>query len=122
MAADNLKNYSSRAALLVLFLLAGCFSNRTMMTYKTYDEVQMGTSLADVESQVGQPYSIHHKESGDEYEYVERINVGNSRFVENRYFLIIQNGKVVGKYMNRERPPAYDLIYQEEPNYPGYNP
>lgn len=93
-----------------------------MMTYSAFDQVQVGTPIADLHSQVGQPYAIHHKESGDEYEYVERINVGNSRFAENRYFLIVQHGKVVGKYMSREQPPAYDLIYQEEPNYPGYSP
>ena len=93
-----------------------------MMTYATYDEVKVGTPIAELNSQIGQPYAIHHKDSGDEYEYVERINVGESRFAENHYFLIVQNGKVQGKYMTREQPPAYDLIYQEEPNYPGYTP
>ena len=90
------------------------------MTYDTYDKVQMGTSIAQLESDIGKPYAIHTKEGNIvEYEYIERIDTGNNLVAENHYFLIVENGKVVGKYMNRERPPAYDLIYQEEPNYPG---
>lgn len=120
MATDNLKKMVP--LFIALLFLTSCFSRSSMMTYETFDQVQVGTSLADLQSQIGQPYAIHHKESGDEYEYVERINAGNSIIAENHYFLIVQNGKVIGKYMNRERPPAYDLIYQKEPNYPTYSP
>ncbi|MES2122377.1 MAG: hypothetical protein V4492_06325 [Chlamydiota bacterium] len=51
---------------------------------------------------------------------IERIDNGNAIVAENHYFIIVQDNEVVGKYMTRETPPAYDLIYQEEPNYPGY--
>jgi hypothetical protein len=121
MAADNLKKIVP-VFFIALICLAGCFSRPALMTYETYDQVKVGTSIADLKSEIGKPYAIHHKEDSEEYEYVERINVGNNLIAENHYFLIVQNGKVIGKYMNRERPPAYDLIYQEEPNYPGYNP
>lgn len=120
MAADNLKKLC--VLLIGILCLTGCFSRPSMMTYNTFDQVQIGTPISELTPQIGKPYAIHHKEGSDEYEYVERINVGNSRFAENRYFLIVQNGKVIGKYMNREQPPPYNLIYQEEPNYPGYNP
>ena len=91
------------------------------MTHSDYDQVQIGTSAAALQEKIGKPYAIHAKEDGkQEYEYVERIDSGNNLIAENHYFLIIQNGKVVGKYMSRERPPAYDLIYQEEPNYPNF--
>jgi hypothetical protein len=91
------------------------------MTYYDYDKVEIGTPIATLRSEIGKPYAIHAKEGGmEEYEYIERIDTGNNLVSENHYFLIVQDGTVVGKYMNREGPPAYDLIYQEEPNYPSY--
>jgi len=119
------KNY---LRILFLFLLAfipltSCFSRPALMTYNEYDKVQMGTTTSELRSEIGKPYAIHTKDHGvEEYEYIERIDTGNNIVAENHYFLVIKDGKVVGKYMNRERPPAYDLIYQEQPNYPGYNP
>ena len=109
--------------LIALFPLASCFSRPTVMTSGEYDKIQMGTSVSELRSEVGKPYAIHKKDHGvEEYEYIERIDTGNNLVAENHYFLVIKDGKVVGKYMNRERAPAYDLIYQEQPNYPGYNP
>lgn len=91
------------------------------MTYSDFDKVEMGTSIAKLQADIGKPYAIHNKEAGtEEYEYIERIDSGNNLVAENHYFLIVKDGKVIGKYMNRERPPAYDLIYQEEPNYPNF--
>ena len=116
MAANNLKPF----LFLTLFALTSCFSRAPLMTYETYDKIQTGTSIAEVQSDIGKPYSIHKKEGGIvEYEYIERIDTGNNVVAENHYFLIVEDGKVTGKYMKREKPPAYDLIYQEEPNYPG---
>lgn len=120
MATDNIKKWIPLSILLLC--LMGCFSRSSMMTYESFDKVQIGTSIASLKSEIGRPYAIHHKDGSEEYEYVERINAGNSLIAENHYFLIVQNGKVIGKYMSRERPPAYDLIYQEEPNYPSYSP
>lgn len=120
MATDDIKKWIP--IFLVLICLTGCYSRGSMMTYNTYDQVQIGTSITDLKSDIGRPYAIHQKDGSEEYEYVERINAGNNLIAENHYFLIVQNGKVIGKYMTRERPPAYDLIYQEEPNYPGYSP
>lgn len=99
-------------------VLLGCFSRSAMMTYTEYDTIQTHTSISQLRIEIGKPYAIHHKNDGtEEYEYIERINSGNNLFAENHYFLIIKDGKVIGKYMTREKPPAYDLIYQEEPNY-----
>ena len=90
------------------------------MTYESYDKIQTGTSIAQVQSDIGKPYAIHNKKGNIvEYEYIERIDTGNNLVAENHYFLIVENGQVVGKYMKQEKSPAYDLIYQDEPNYPG---
>lgn len=100
----------------VLLLCSACASHSALMTYAEYVELPVGTTI----TQVGQPYAIHKKKDGtEEYEYIERIDSGNNIVAENHYFLIVREGKVVGKRMSREKPPAYDLIYQEEPNYPG---
>ncbi len=91
------------------------------MTNTNYDEIQTGTPISVVKAEVGEPYAVHNKKDGSqEYEYIERISVGNSIAAENHYFLIVKDGHVIGKYMKRERPPAYDLIYQDQPNYPEY--
>lgn len=104
-----------------LLFLCCCFSRPALMTYAEYDHVELGTSIATIKSEIGEPYAIHNKKNGaQEYEYIERIDTGNDLAAENHYFLIIQDGKVTGKYMKRERPPAYDLIYQDQPNYPAY--
>lgn len=106
-----------------LFLLTSCFSRSTFMSYSRYDEVEIGEPIEQVQAESGKPYAIHKKKDGtQEYEYIERINTGNQLVLENHYFLIVQDGKVVGKYVTRQQPPPYDLIYQEEPNYPSYNP
>jgi len=119
MASNYLR--SSLLLLIALFSLASCFSRPALMTYSDYDRIELGTPIARLQSEIGKPYAIHTKKGGaEEYEYIERIDSGNNLIAENHYFLLVQDGKVVGKYMSRERPPAYDLIYQEEPNYPGY--
>ena len=104
---------------LALLCCTACFSRPALMTYSDFNNVEMGASITKIETDIGKPYAIHTKKDGTkEYEYIERMDAGNNVVAENHYFLLIQDGKVVGKYMNRERPPAYDLIYQEEPNYP----
>jgi hypothetical protein len=115
------KKYLKLLAVVGLFSFSSCFSRPSLMTYADYDKVEMGTSIVQLQSEIGKPYTIHTKEGGIvEYEYIERINTGNNLVAENHYFLIVEEGKVVGKYMNREKPPAYDLIYQDEPNYQGF--
>ncbi|MBI2811924.1 MAG: hypothetical protein HYX67_14000 [Candidatus Melainabacteria bacterium] len=111
-------NYLKTVLILSLFILAGCFARTSMMTFNEYDNVKIGDEIVNVQSEVGKPYAIHNKAEGtQEYEYVERINNGNNLVAENHYFLIVEKGKVIGKYVNREGLPAYDLIYQPEPNY-----
>jgi hypothetical protein len=103
---------------IALILMTGCFSRSTYLTRETYDNIQISTPMASLEDQVGKPYAIHKKCDGtQEYEYIERIDMGNHLVVENHYFIIVQNGQVVGKYMTQEKAPAYNLIYQEDPNY-----
>lgn len=112
-------NAIKRIFFLSLICAASCFSNNKMMTHNSYDTLKTGTPVSELTAQAGKPYAIHVKEDGsEEYEYIERIDNGVSVIAENHYFIVVREGEVVGKYMTRETPPAYDLIYQEEPNYP----
>lgn len=110
-----------KKTLLFLIILASCSSRASMMTKSSYEGIQTGTPVTTIEAQVGQPYAIHSKGSGvEEYEYIERITMGNALVTETHYFLIVADGKVVGKYSKQEQSPEYDLIYQDDPNHHWY--
>ena len=101
---------------LFLIVLAAC-SHTAMMTRPNYEEITIGSSVSDVKAKVGTPYSIRKQADGtEEYEYIERIPLGTEVVQENHYYLIIKNGQVVSKRMNQQTPPAYDLIYDDDPN------
>jgi hypothetical protein len=88
------------------------------MTRDTYDDIAIGTPASEVRAQVGAPYAIHSAGgAAEEYEYIERIDLGTEVVSENHYFLIISGGHVIGKRMSRERPPAFEMIYSDDPNY-----
>lgn len=109
-------------AICAMVLLTACFSRSSVMTGENFDNIQIGTSIATVEGQVGKPYKIHSKAGNkSEYEYIERIGMGQCLVSENHYFLIVVNGEVIGKYIKTEKSPSYDLIYIEDPNHPCYH-
>ena len=99
------------------------------MTRKDYENVTIGTPISEVIADYGQPLTINTRPDGSQsYEYVERLPVstatgsttgaypGSTAVVENRYFIIVKDGKVISKRYNFEEPPAYDQIYDEDPN------
>lgn len=102
--------------------LASCFSHTAMMNSDNFETIAIGAPITSIENQMGRPYKIHNKEDGrKEYEYVERIRIGQCLVSENHYFLVVVNGEVISKYMTQEKSPAYDLIYIEDPNHPCYH-
>jgi hypothetical protein len=108
--------------LCVVCLLTGCFSRTAAMTQDTYSQIQLGAPIDSLYAEIGRPYAIHYKEDGvKEYEYIERIRNDRSLVSENHYFLIIEEGLVVGKRIKQEKPRSYNLIYEYDPNYDSYN-
>lgn len=100
-----------------LVLLTACFSRSAIMTRSSYEEISIGTPISNLKAKVGEPYSIQEQPNGtEEYEYIERIPLGSEVIEENRYYLVVKNGQVVSKRMNQKSPPAYDLIYDDDPN------
>jgi hypothetical protein len=104
----------------VFLLFCGCFARHSMMTRDSYDEVQVGTPISEVVKKSGEPYAVHHKNGMDEYEYIERVTTGNQLIYENHYTLYVKDGSVVGKSVTQEKVPAFDLIYQDDPNHNTY--
>lgn len=106
--------------------LTGCFCGRCSMNQVSFDDILIGMSVDDVEEMVGTPYSIRCQGScSQEYEYIERIDAGAkvanwNVITVNHYFLIFCNGQVVAKRISKQRPPAYDLIYEDDPNANNY--
>ncbi len=102
----------------LLALCASCFTRPALMTKEEYDSISVGTSIATVRAEAGEPYAVRILGEGvEEYEYVERISLGARDIAENHYFLTISNGRVIGKRMEYKTPPAYGQIYNTEPNF-----
>lgn len=104
---------------LVLFLTS-CFSSSRMMTMETYDHVQVGSPIDLVVQENGHPSSVSSSHGTSEYKYVEKITSGNRLIYENHFTLFVVDGKVTGKTVVQERLPAFDLIYQDDPNHNQY--
>ena len=86
------------------------------MTKESFGEIYLGTPVKEVYARAGSPYQINSLGCGkEEYEYIEKIDIGNSVVLQNRYFLVIMEGQVVSKRFCQERPPAFDFIYKDDP-------
>ncbi|MBS3903886.1 MAG: hypothetical protein KGZ39_00995 [Simkania sp.] len=116
-----------KRCLVLLLLLTACFSRTTAMTRESYDSITIGTHVSSLNNQLGKPDVVRAKGNDlEEYEYIERISINNDYNVENNYYLEVLNGIVVGKRMTSHRSPAYNIMYETEPNfspnYSQYNP
>ena len=105
-----------KIALAALFTLAACASG-SLMTRNDFDNVELGEPIQQVVNQYGAPYSISRQKDGTQiYRYIERYPINNETVEENKYDLVVKDGQVVSKRYNYELPPAYDEIYDDDPN------
>lgn len=105
----------------ILLVFSACFSRHAMMTREVYEDTMLGTPASELVAKAGSPYSIRKTGSETvEYEYIEHIAVDDELVSDNHYYFTIVNGQIVNKRISREKRPAYDLIYQADPNYPNY--
>lgn len=108
---------AGRAKIIPFLFLLSCFHRSAVMTRQDFNTVEMGEPISTLEQRVGAPYTIRNlKNGGQEYEYIERITMGDEVIEENHYFIIVENGKIIGKRTTLQTPPAYDLIYEDDPN------
>ncbi len=100
----------------LLFIQAAC-AHGSVMTHQDFNSIELGTPVTEVTKQYGDPLKITRQKDGSQvYEYVERLKISEETVQENNYKLVIKNGQVVSKRYNQELPPAYDEIYDEDPN------
>ncbi|MBS0629517.1 MAG: hypothetical protein JSS30_04750 [Verrucomicrobia bacterium] len=92
-----------------------------MMTRLGFNEIMLGTSFSDVIACYGDPYAVSEPPCGGlQLEYIERITVDQILVYENHYYLLIMDDIVVSKYFCEEDRPAFDRMYQNDFNYPGF--
>lgn len=100
-----------------LLLSVGCFATTPMMTRNTFNTIQEGDTVIEMQHIAGNPYQIRSiAPDMEEYEYIERIDLGTETVEENHYYIRVKAGVVVSKRMNTQTPPAYDEIYDDNPN------
>lgn len=111
-----------KAGILLLagILVTGCYSASAPMTQEKFSTVYVGTAVSEVIKENGQPYSVQNKNGMKEYVYIERINNGNQLIYENHFIFYVEDGVVVGKTVRQEKRPPYNIMYQDDPNYPEY--
>lgn len=102
---------------MVFFSPLICFG----LNLEQYNRLTLGTRISDVYKELGEPYTVRDVgERAQEYEFVERLAMNNELVYENHYFITVVNGQIVNKRICRESRPAFDQIWQEDPNYPTY--
>lgn len=88
------------------------------MTRDDYEAIELGMRLEALEPKIGTPYEVHYLPSGKvEYEYIERIRAGKRYVLANHYFLIVQDGIVVGKRWIEQDVPQASYDYVGVPNF-----
>lgn len=86
------------------------------MSRETYSDVDVGMTSKDLEERFGKPYQVYSKGDNTEtYEYIERITMGTQVVEQRRYYIVIENGKVISKYMKVSNPPPFEAIYSDDP-------
>ena len=101
---------------LFLLFLFSCATNPAMMTRDQYVGVSIGMNVSEVQQSFGKPYQIISRGHGEEiYQYIEKITMGTEVIEQRSYYIVIQDGKVVGKYMKLSNPPPFEAIYSEDP-------
>lgn len=101
----------------ICLLFSSCGSSYIGVSRSTFDSIDIGTSSKDIIKQYGSPYKIYSIDiNRQEYEYVEKISVGREPISETRYIFTLEKGVVISKRSEKSFPPAYNAIYNEDPN------
>lgn len=94
--------------LIPLLFLLGCSMSGHPVTMDAFYSVDTSATEAQVVAALGKPYTVNKLGDGSiEYEYLERIKIG-SRYAETRrYILVMRDGVVVSKRVQRGVPAPW---------------
>lgn len=88
--------------LITCLLLVACTTSK-FMTYEQYYQIPIGEEVSIIQVELGRPFEV--KEVGpstQEYIYVERIPLGETREMFRRYILTVLDGKIIQKRVEEE--------------------
>jgi hypothetical protein len=92
----------------LLLILSACATGGQVTTMDAFYSVDFSSTEAQVIAALGKPYAVVKKEDGSiEYEYIERIKVGNRMSESRRYFIVMKDGLVISKRVQQSSQPAY---------------
>lgn len=104
----------------ILLLLCLCAS-LSAFTRLDFNDIMLGTTLREVVNCYGDPYAVHEPECGGiAFEYIERISMNDELVYVNHYYLTFINDRLAAKCFREENRPAFDQMYQQNPNFPSY--
>lgn len=99
---------------IVLFIVTSCTGRGAVMTSDRFADIALGTPVDTIEKDFGPPFTVKSAGHQHVYEYIERIYMGTQVIGMRRYYLIIADKKVVGKYVRFSNPPPYEAIYSDD--------
>ena len=103
------------AALLPIVMLCGCMRGQAVMSMEEFYDYPVGMTAEELETKAGKPFDA--KDIGDgavEYEYIERVLIGN-KFAETRhYYFIFKDNKMISKRIENDTrlpriPDSYEM-------------
>jgi len=105
-----MKNFS----FFLLIFLASCFGGGKNICMDSFKDVEVGASVDELIAVYGKPYAIKALENGEEeYEYIERMILGNRTWEYRHYFFIVKDNRVAfkryGEDVPRDKRNSYDM-------------
>ena len=93
---------------LLLLLLSACSYGAKPVTMDGFYSVDSSATEAQVVQALGQPHQVTKLSDGSlQYEYYERIRIGNRTAETRRYVFVLKDGIVVSKHLDQSSPPPY---------------
>ncbi len=93
-------------ALGCFIFLTSCRLCSPTMTAPAFEQIPIGSSILEVEAQVGSPYRVTTPKAGvQHYYYIERIQTTPNSISQNTYVLTVVDGQVVDKQSLNESSP-----------------
>jgi hypothetical protein len=99
---------------IIMIGFMGCSMGGKNISKDSFNDISVGASVEDLIFAYGKPYNIKTLDNGEyEYEYIERMIIGNRTFEARHYFFIVKDNKVAYKRYDEETPRdkrnSYDL-------------
>jgi|SaaInlStandDraft_4_1057021.scaffolds.fasta_scaffold214038_1 hypothetical protein len=111
-----LKKHKNYFFLLVCILFFGCMTGHKVMTMQQFSDIPVGITQEKLKSLAGKPITIQKLDDNEcQFEYVERIIIGERVVEERHYYFLIKDKKVVEKHVQTQTTPlfqqrnAYDM-------------